>query len=214
MAQFTNYLNYLYSNIYQNIPIFKHHVPPGQLLIYLWSPRLSYKYDTNMTQISYMKYAIRDHAGLPSIGLEKIYCCVPCKCAFYRLVYSQNSKLFSSTIRHNLPNFPAQPSVPRVDWLEMKCRSTNLKKFSKISRLLPQGREPRGAAPALPLSAMGKNSRQRPTPALVPPPQSPSKFTLSGRRRRDSLPGREGGNFTKTYMTVQFRSKIRQKFIK
>ena len=79
------------------------------------SPRLSYNYDTNMTQISYMNYSARGNAGLPSIGLEKIYCCVPCKCAFYRLVYSQNSKLFSSTIRHNLPNFPAQPSVPRVD---------------------------------------------------------------------------------------------------
>ena len=99
-----------------------------------------------------------------------------------------------------------------TDSNDSKCRSTNLKKFSKISRLLPQGREPRGAAPALPLSAMGKNSRQRPTPALVPPPQSPSKFTLSGRRRRYSLPGREGGNFTKTYMHVQFRSKIRKNF--
>ena len=115
VAQIQSYLNYLYSNIYQNIPIFKHNVPPGRITNLSWSPRLSYKYDTNMTQISYMKYAIRDNAGLPSIGLEKIYCCVPCKCAFYRLVYSQNSKLFSSTIRHNLPNFPAQPSVPRVD---------------------------------------------------------------------------------------------------
>ena len=79
------------------------------------SPRLSYNYDTNMTQISYMNYSARGNAGLPSIGLEKIYCYVPCKCAFYRLVYFPNSKLFSSTIRHNLPNFPAQPSVPRVD---------------------------------------------------------------------------------------------------
>ena len=124
-----------------------------------------------MTQISYMKYANRDDAGLPSIGLEKIYCCVPCKCAFYRLVYSQNSKLFSSTIRHNLPNFPAQPSASRVD--SLKCRSTNLKNLAKSSRLLLRGREPRGAAPARSLSAMGKNSRQRHTPALLPPFRNP-----------------------------------------
>ena len=146
-----------------------------------------------MTQISYMNYSARGNAGLPSIGLEKIYCYVPCKCAFYRLVYSQNSKLFSSTIRHNLPNFPAQPSVPRVDWLWKECRSTNLKKFSKISRLLPQGREPRGAAPALPLSAMGKNSRQRPTPALLPPPQShQNSHFLKGVDATALQGGREG----------------------
>ena len=96
-------------------PYLKHKVPPGLITNLPWSPRLSYKYDTNILH----EYAIRDNAGLPSIGLEKIYCYVPCKCAFYRLVYSQNSKLFSFTIRHNLPNFPAQPSVPRVDWLGM-----------------------------------------------------------------------------------------------
>ena len=160
-----------------------------------------------------MKYANRDDAGLPSIGLEKIYCCVPCKCAFYRLVYSQNSKLFSSTIRHNLPNFPAQPSVPRVDWLWKECRSTNLKKFSKISRLLPQGREPRGAAPALSLSAMGKNSRQRQTPALLPPPQSPSKFTLSERRNFAAFQGGREGISRKNTCKFNFGQKY-AKFIK
>ena len=120
VTQFTNYLNYLYSNIYQNIPIFKHHVPPGPLLIYLWSPRLSYKYDTNMTQISYMKYAIRDHAGLPSIGLEKIYCYVPCKCAFYRLILSLNSNVFSPSDWQTFDNLnstrpsPARPNYWRI----------------------------------------------------------------------------------------------------
>ena len=106
----------------------------------------------------------------------------------------------------------SQPSPACRVSTDSKCRSTNLKKFSKISRLLPQGREPRGAAPALPLSAMGENSRQRQTPALVPPPQSPSKFTLPERRRRYSPPGWEGGNFSKNYMKVQFRSKLRIKF--
>ena len=42
------YLNYLYSNIYQNIPLFKHKVHPGLITNLLWSPRLSYKYDTNI----------------------------------------------------------------------------------------------------------------------------------------------------------------------
>ena len=102
-----------------------------------------------------------------------------------------------------------------TDSNDSKCRSTNLKKFSKISRLLLRGREPRGAAPARSLSAMGKNSRQRHTPALLPPPQSPSKFTLPERRRRYCPPGWEGGNSRKKYMQVQFRSKIRnEKFLK
>ena len=43
-----HYLNYLYSNIYQNIPLFKHKVHPGLITNLLWSPRLSYKYDTNI----------------------------------------------------------------------------------------------------------------------------------------------------------------------
>ena len=87
----------------------------------------------------------------------------------------------------------SQPSPACRVSTDSECRSTNLKKFSKISRLLPQGRKPRGAAPALPLSAMGKNSRQRQPPALLPPSQSPSKFTLPERRRRYSPPGWAGG---------------------
>ena len=115
----------------------------------------------------------------------------------------------------SLPQFDtiyriSQPSPACRVSTDSKCRSTNLKKFSKISRLLLWGREPRGAAPARSLSAMGKNSRQRHTPALLPHPKSPSKFTLPERRRRYSPSGWEGGNFSKKYMHVQFRSKIRK----
>ena len=105
----------------------------------------------------------------------------------------------------------SQPSPACRVSTDSECRSTNLKKFSKISRLLPQGREPRGAAPALPLSAMGKNSRQRHTPALLPPPQSPTKFTLPERRRRYSPPGWEGGNSRKNTCKSNFGQKYAKK---
>ena len=59
-----------------------------------------------------------------------------------------------------------------TDSNDSKCRSTNLKKFSKISRLLLRGREPRGAAPARSLSAMGK-TRDSAIPSAFPPCRNP-----------------------------------------
>ena len=73
------------------------------------SPRLSYNYDTNMTQISYMNYSARGNAGLPSIGLEKIYCYVPCKCAFL-LNFCENCWFFKP-IFYRFISFPEFKSI-------------------------------------------------------------------------------------------------------
>ena len=88
----------------------------------------------------------------------------------------------------------SQPSPARRVSTDSECRSTNLKKFSKISRLLPQGREPRGAAPALPLSAMGEKIRDSAKPQRFyphPNPRQNSHF-LKGVDATALQGGREG----------------------
>ena len=101
-----------------------------------------------------------------------------------------------------------------TDSNDSKCRSTNLKKFSKISRLLPQGREPRGAAPALPLSAMGEKIRDSAKPQRFyphPNPRQNSHF-LKGVDATALQGGREG--FLEKIHASSISLKITQKIFK
>ena len=164
-------LNYLYSKNYTNIPIFDHTLFCGRnsqfILVH-----------STILQISYMYYNIHDGAGLPKIGLEKIYCCVPCKCAFYRLVQTLNSKLFPHHNSSQFTEFPSPAQRVACRW-NHNCRSTNLKKFRKIEQVAAPG--PRASrSSACPFSKrVGQKLAPAPYPALVPPSQFPSKFIFS-----------------------------------
>ena len=105
----------------------------------------------------------------------------------------------------------SQPSPACRVSTDSECRSTNMKKFSKISRLLPQGREPRGAAPALPLSAMGKNSRSANPQRFYPHPNPhQNSHFLKGVDATALQGGREG--FLEKIHACSISLKITQKF--
>ena len=107
----------------------------------------------------------------------------------------------------------SQPSPACRVSTDSECRSTNLKKFSKISRLLPQGREPRGAAPALPLSAMGKNSRSANPQRFYPHPNPhQNSHFLKGVDATALQGGREG--FLEKIHASSISLKITQKSFK
>ena len=53
----------------------------------------------------------------PSFWLEKIYCYVPCKCAFYRLILSLNSNVFSPSDCQTFDNLNStRPSPARPNY--------------------------------------------------------------------------------------------------
>ena len=99
----------------------------------------------------------------------------------------------------SLPQFDtiyriSQPSPARRVSIDSECRSTNLKKFSKISRLLPQSREPRGAAPALPLKRDGKKFATAPYPSAftpIPNPHQNSHYLKGVNATASRVGGRE-----------------------
>ena len=137
----------------------------------------------------------------------------PCD-AFYRHVISQNSKLFFHTIRHNLPNFPAQPSASRVDGMTNADRPI-WKNLAKSSRLLHRGREPRGTAPARSLSAMGKIRASALPSACTPIPIPIQNYILLKGVDATALKGGREGKIRKTNTCMfKFRQKLRIKFLK
>ena len=92
------------------------------------------------------------------------------------------SRLFPRIRNCSLPQFDTiyripQPSPTRRVSIASKCRSTNLKKFSKNQQVAAPGREPPGAAPALSSSAMGKIRASAVPPALFTP-FGPSHYSL------------------------------------
>ena len=160
-----------------------------------------------------MKYAIRDHAGLPSIGLEKIYCYVPCKCAFYRHVYFPE---FEIVLFHNSTQFTEFPSPAQ----RAACRLTPnadrpiWKNLAKMAGCCP-GRSLSSSA-CLPLSAMGKNSRSAKPQRLYPHPNPrQNSHFLKGVDVTALQGGREGisrkntckSNFAQNYAKI-LQSKI------
>ena len=113
---------------------------------------------------------------------------------FYRHVYSLNSKLF---LQHNSSQFTEFPSpAQRVAcrW-NHKCRSTNLKKFSKIEQDAAPG-PTASRSSACPFSKReGQNSRQRHTQRFYPHPKShPTLHFLKGVDATALKGGREGNN--------------------
>ena len=122
----------------------------------------------------------------------------------FEIVLSHNSTQFTE--------FPSPAQRVACRWND-KCRSTNLKKFSKIEQVAAPGpRASRHSACSF-SKRDGQNSRQRHTQRLYPHP-NPHPNLYSEGRRRYSPQGREGGKKSKKYMHVQIPSKLRKKFIK